>query len=95
MGQLKSHFIIFNSKYPLISEIMCFFFLILDPETEGFGGRFSMKFGVRRENVDFLKIVLPPRREPYFSGFEASKNRWKSRNVNKIVRELMKAYENQ
>ena len=43
---------------------------ILAPETEGFGGRFSPKCCFIRENGDFVKIELPPRREHDFQGSE-------------------------
>ena len=40
---------------------------------EGLGGHFSMKFGSHRENVDFVKIIVFPEENCYFSGFEPPK----------------------
>ena len=63
----------FTSLFVAIFCVFLRFSWILAPETEGFGGRFSMKFRFICENADFVKIELPSRREHDFQGSERRK----------------------
>ena len=51
------------------SSIFFDFAWILDPQNN----HFWTKFGNKMQNVNFVKIVLPCRREHEFQGFEGSK----------------------
>ena len=47
--------------------IFCSFLVILAPKMKGLGGDFSMKFCFHRENADFVKIMVFPGENCYFS----------------------------
>ena len=46
---------------------------ILAPETEDLGGRFSMEFRFKCENIDFVKIIVFRKEYCYFQGSELRK----------------------
>ena len=61
--------------------IFCRFLVILARKMKGLGGNFSMKFCFHRENVDFVKIMVFPKENCYFSklGFpKIDKESWKN-----------------
>ena len=62
-------------------SIFCRFLAILAPKAKGLGGYFSMKFGFHRENVDFVKIMVFPGENCYFSKLglpKIDKKSWKN-----------------
>ena len=51
------------------------------PEPEGLGDRFSTKFRFIRENGDFVKMCVSPRRQHDFQGSERRKIDEKSKKI--------------